>query len=93
MLPSEKAEKKAADKLKLDNDRKEAESHLRIILNGTFKTPDGILTLKWLANQCNFGKPIQILDDRSMMLGVMRHNLYTEIRKHLTPEILKEVEL
>ncbi len=92
VLPSEKAALATAEKAALEVANRERESHLRTIMNGCFHTPDGIQVLKWLAGQCQFGRPIQIIDERSMMLGVMRHNLYTEIRKHLTYEILKEVE-
>ena len=92
MLPSEKAALKTAEKSKIEAERKEQADHLRVILNGTFKTPDGILTLKWLNAQCQFGKPLQILDERSLMLSAMRHNLYVEIRRHLTNDIIQKVE-
>ena len=93
MLPSDKADLKAKEKARIAAEVKDQADHLRIIMNGCFQSPDGILVLKWLAQQCSFGKPIQILDDRSMMLGVIKHNLYTEIRRNLTPEIIAKVEL
>ena len=92
MLPSEKSAKKLEEQRRIEVERKEQEQHLRIILNGCFAAPDGIQVLRWLMTQCQWGKPLQILDERSLMVSAMRQNLYCEIRRHLTPEILSKVE-
>lgn len=90
--PSVKAEERAKEQTRILEEKKQQEEHLRGIFGRTFSTPDGIETLKWLARECRFGKPIPITDDRSMHLMTIKHNLYTEIRRHLPFETLKEAE-
>lgn len=96
-LPSLKAERKLIEKKELEQAKKKAEDKLRGHLVRTFKTTDGIETLRWLHDQCGFGKPIlgadkDGLSEKITVYNAMRLNLYLELRKHLPFNVLKEVE-
>mgnify|MGYP001570670457 FL=1 len=96
-LPSVKAEKKLIERKEIEEAKKKAEDKLRGHLVRTFKTPDGIETLRYLKDQCGFGVPVlgataSGLDEKVTMYQAMRLNLYLELRRHLPFSILKEAE-
>ena len=99
MLPSERAAKKTEDDLIRDAQRQEQDNRLTNAMRQTFNTPEGKIVLKWLADQCQFGKPILganmsqgTIDPTATLYQAMRLNLYLSIRQRLTFDILKEVE-
>ncbi len=97
MLPSDKTEKRAENEQKVKEQNLEHSQRLFRAMRATFNTPDGLIVLNWLKDECNFGKPIlgamsNGIDEKATLYQAMRLNLYLKVRSYLTFEILKEVE-
>ncbi len=97
--PSQKAdarkELEEKNRAKLQAQHEDLQKSMRIV----FASPDGQVVLKWLRDQCHHNQPIlgvnpatQEIDPNRTLYQVMRMNLYLQIRKFLTFDILKEVE-
>lgn len=100
ILPSKKAAKREADRRELEARLSEQRERMTTAMRQTFATPEGKIVLRWLREECGFGKPILganpatgEIDPMRTTYSAMQQGLYLRIRKFLTPEILREVEL
>lgn len=73
--------------------------NLRMDMAITFSTPEGKRVLKWLCNECGFGRgivggnPALGMDvDRGTLYNAARLGVYTELRSLIPHGILLEVE-
>lgn len=97
ILPSDRADKRAEDDQSRKEKQLEQSERLTRAMRATFNTPDGLIVLNWLKEECMFGKPILGamaggIDEKATLYQAMRLNLYLKVRSMLTFEILKEVE-
>lgn len=95
--PSIRAEKKAETEAERKAAQQEQQDRIKRAMQATFNTPDGLIVLNWLKDECMFGKPIlgalaNGIDEKATLYQAMRLNLYLKVRSFLTFEILKEVE-
>lgn len=97
--PSDRAEQRSADEQRRKEEQLEKSERLTRAMRATFNTPDGLIVLNWLKDECMFGKPILganmvqgAIDEKATLYQAMRLNLYLKVRSMLTFEILKEVE-
>jgi hypothetical protein len=96
-LPSQIAVDKAKRAQTIEEERNLSDAKFKSALINTFKTEHGKIVLRWLMNECGFGKPILgatagQIDEKATLYQAMRLNLYLSIRKKLPLTILNEVE-
>lgn len=98
-LPSDRAADRIKKQAEAEIARTMERTALRNAMGVAFSTPEGKQVLRWLRAQCGHNEPILganpvtgDLDPQRTLYSAMRLNLYLEIRKNLSFNILKEVE-
>ena len=98
LLPSAKAEAKAKAELEARERAEARAASLRHDFTMTFQTEAGKRVLAWLRQRCGHNKIILsatkegTIDPMMTTFAAMELNLYLEIRKHLPPQLLMEIE-
>lgn len=99
MLPSERADAEAQAEKEIRERAEARASSLRHDFTRTFQTETGKRVLAWLHERCGHNKIILsantkdgTIDPMMTTFAAMELNLYLEIRKHLPPQLLMEIE-
>lgn len=98
-IPTHQQRSLSVDKDIFKKEQADRDKRLRMDFALTFGTPEGKRVLKWVMNQCGWGKsviggnPALGLDvDRGTLYNSSRLGVYSEIRLLVPHEILKQTE-
>jgi hypothetical protein len=95
--PSQRAAAKAEKEATVTETALKQKDILIRAMRTVFNTPEGLIVLAWLYDECGANKPILgamggAIDEKATLYQAMRLNLWLKIRTMLNFNILKEVE-